>query len=118
MASLKKDLEIIDTTGDVVGIVAEKLKIKTTHAKEFIRIALANAVLMDSKQQDYGSRNITKGGIFGCVLRASDKFERIFNLYEKRKGRAVNESIEDSFRDVSNYMIIALMLKTGRWPNE
>lgn len=129
--TLKQDLKVADectgvyqfasNAGDnAVHVVdLDKLALKTQHAKEFLRFALANALLMDRKQQDYGPRNISKGGTFGCVLRASDKFERLFTLYQSgRRKRAINESIEDTFRDISNYMIIALMVEGGKWANE
>jgi hypothetical protein len=49
----------------------------------------------------------------------NDKMERLKTLFNKgRRKRAINESIVDTFRDISNYAIIALMLELGRWPNE
>lgn len=101
-----------------INQVAAALDLKTAAAKTFLRIALENVILMDHKQLDYGSHNIRKGGIFGCILRASDKFERLFNLFNNRRRKATNESIRDSLRDISNYMIIAVMLDNGEWPNE
>lgn len=98
--------------------IAATMDLKTTAGRVFLRIALENTLLMDKKQQDYGSHNIRKGGIFGCVLRASDKFERLFNLFNNRRRVAVNESIRDSLRDISNYMIIAVMLDNNEWPSE
>lgn len=98
--------------------VSRALGIKTAAAQVFLEHALENVLLMDAKQLDYGSRNITKGGTFGCVLRASDKFERLFNLFTKKRNRPVNESVQDSFRDISNYMVIAIMLEKGEWPKE
>lgn len=98
--------------------VATKLSLKTSAAIDFLDVALANAILFDMKQYDYGSQNIAKFGTFGCVVRASDKFERIRNLYMNRSKRAVNEAITDSFRDISNYMCIALMIDAGRWPKD
>lgn len=98
--------------------LASTLGLKTYAAKLFLRIALENVLLMDKKQLDYGPHNIRKGGIFGCLLRSSDKFERLFHLFSGRRRRAVNESIRDSLRDISNYMIIAIMLDNKEWPNE
>jgi len=101
-----------------INQLADKLGIETSAARLFLAIALENVLLMDAKQKDYGSANIRKGGTFGCVLRSSDKFERLFNLFNNRRRKAVNESIIDSFRDISNYMNIAIMLEKGQWPNE
>lgn len=102
----------------IFDILVEDLGLKTEAAKEFLKIALENTLLMDGKQSDYGSKNISSFGTFGVVVRMNDKFERIKNLFNKKKRRAVNESIHDSFRDISNYAIIALMLEKGLWPNE
>jgi hypothetical protein len=101
-----------------VNVIADSLGIKTSAGREFLQIALENALLMDRKQQDYGSKNISSFGVFGVVVRMNDKFERIKNLFNNRRKRAVNESIRDSFRDVSNYAIIALILEMGKWPEK
>jgi len=92
--------------------------IETIAGREFIAIALENAVLMDRKQRDYGPGNIAGFGTFGVVVRMNDKFERIKHLFLNRRKRATNESIRDSFKDISNYAIIALMLDSGKWPKE
>lgn len=96
----------------------EKLGIETAAAREFFRISLHNLKLFDNKQKDYGSNNISKFGAHGCVIRMSDKFERLCNLYKNKRKRPINESIEDTFRDLSNYAIIALMCEKGTWPSE
>ena len=98
--------------------IAKVIGLETSAARIFLFHALENALLMDAKQKDYGPHNISKGGTFGCLLRSSDKFERLFNLFNNKRKRAVNESIIDSFRDISNYMIIAIMLEKGQWPKE
>ena len=102
----------------LVQDVAVGLGIQTKAGHSFLRIALENAKLMDNKQQDYGSRNISGFGGFGVVVRMNDKFERLKTLYGKKRRRAVNESLLDSFRDLSNYAIIALMVETKIWPND
>lgn len=66
--------------------------------------------LMVSKQRDYGYGNITKFGELGCLVRASDKVERLSNLF-KRGVSPSNESVSDSWRDLANYSIIVLMLR-------
>lgn len=99
--------------------VVQQLGIKTTAGREALKIALENIVLLDAKQQDYGSKNISEFGAFGCIVRMSDKFERMKNLYNKgKRKRTVNESIRDTWRDFSNYGIIGLMCETGKWPSE
>ena len=98
--------------------LAQRLGLKTQAARAFLIIALENTLLMDKKQQDYGSRNISDFGIVGVVIRMNDKFQRIKNLIGNRRKATVNESIRDTFRDVSNYAIIALLLDSKKWPNE
>ncbi len=144
------------------------LGLQTEAGKEALVIALENVILLDKKQQDYGSSNISKFGVFGVIVRLSDKIERLKNLktfaglspeqkqkirnvskvlkaiaqdehrvnvmeciaildenldslrelITKRRASANNESIKDTFRDTSNYSIIALLLELKRWPNE
>lgn len=96
--------------------VADRIGCKTDMAVPFIEIALQNAILFDGKQSDYGPANISGFGTFGCIVRANDKFERLKNLFNKRRKRAVNEPIKDSYRDISNYMNIALLIEEGSWP--
>ena len=99
--------------------LCEALELKTVAGREALRIALENIKLLDNKQLDYGSRNISGFATFGVVVRMNDKFERIKSLFNTgRRRRAINESILDSFKDISNYAIIAEMLETGKWPNE
>ena len=49
--------------------VADTLGLKTQAGKEALRIALENIILLDGKQQDYGSKNISRFSAFGCVVR-------------------------------------------------
>lgn len=64
------------------------------------------------KQADYGHKNITDFGEYGVLVRCNDKVSRLKNLLEKNK-TPNHESIEDSWIDLANYGIIALMLKYG-----
>lgn len=98
--------------------LCSSLNIVTIAGKTFLKMTLQNACLMDGKQQDYGSRNISEFGTAGVVVRMSDKFERIKNLFKSKRRRAVNESIVDSFTDIANYAIIAQMLEKHVWPEE
>ena len=46
-----------------------------------------------------------------------DKIARINNLIETGN-TPENESLEDSYKDLANYSIIALMVLRGKWPNK
>lgn len=95
-----------------------KLGCKSVQVREAAFIMCENLVLMEGKQADYGTSSVGRFGLFGVVVRMTDKFERIRNLFNQgRRRRAINESIRDSFRDVANYAIIALMIEKGTWPD-
>jgi len=71
--------------------------------------------LWKTKQHDYGPRNISKFGEFGCVVRASDKMERLINLHGKECS-AANEPYIDTWKDLLGYAVIALTILSGQWP--
>lgn len=105
--------------GMEIDLLCNQLGVVTKAGRTFLEIALENVILMDRKQRDYGSKNISGFGTYGVVVRMNDKFERIRNLFNSgRRKSAINESIKDSFRDISNYAIIALMLEAKLWPDE
>jgi len=68
--------------------------------------------LLCSKQHDYGHGNINAFGMFGIVVRMSDKVERYANLLA-RGTEAKNESIVDTLKDIVGYCVIALMFNEG-----
>jgi len=69
--------------------------------------------VMTSKQRDYGPGNILDFGDYGVLVRANDKIGRLKNLYKGEKPR--NESVDDSWIDLANYAVIALMVRRGHW---
>jgi hypothetical protein len=76
--------------------------------------------LLIKKHADYGPKNISQspgGPLNGLRVRMWDKVARINNLIDTGKD-AQNESLEDSFADLANYSIIALMVLKGKWPAE
>ena len=74
--------------------------------------------LLLRKHADYGPTNISQapgGALNGLVVRLWDKMARIRNLHEA--GDEPNyESLEDTFKDMANYAIIALLVMEGKWP--
>jgi hypothetical protein len=75
--------------------------------------------ILVKKQIDYGPYNIWNapgGATNGLMVRMSDKLERLKNLiYSTKPIAPENESLEDSFVDLANYAIIALMVQRGVW---
>ena len=79
--------------------------------------SIANEIadLVISKQKDYGKGNILKspaGPEKGIVVRVGDKLNRLWNLLDNNKVPK-NESLEDSWKDVAGYSLIALMVRRG-----
>lgn len=96
-----------------IDSLAIDLDLQTPHAKAALAIALENVQLIDRKQLDYGPMNILATGEIGCAVRAQDKVSRLLHLINKES--PLNESIEDSWRDLGNYALIAQVLRKGQW---
>ena len=84
-------------------------------------------ILFARKMMDYGLSNIALGSnledpedvnlsLTGIWLRINDKINRLKNLL-KRKGRnyVTDEPMIDSFLDIANYGIIAMLVIRGKW---
>lgn len=99
--------------------LSEDLGLKTDMGREYIRAILPLALLMDRKQQDYGSSNISTTGELGVMVRSQDKVSRLRNLLAKemKSGELTTcfESVEDSWSDLANYGVIGLLLRRGKW---
>ena len=92
---------------------------------EFRRLQREQYELFLHKQHDYGPGNISVGtqlqtpeevklSLTGLWFRMNDKIQRIKNLL--MSGREINnEPLEDSYLDVSNYGIMATIVKNGKW---
>ena len=73
--------------------------------------------LLMSKHKDYGPRNIADapgGAVNGLRVRMHDKLARINNLHDSNKNPE-HESLEDSFKDLANYAIIAMLVLRDKW---
>lgn len=73
--------------------------------------------LLLSKHKDYGPKNISDspgGPLNGLRVRMHDKTARINNLIDSKQD-ARHEPLEDSFKDLANYAIIALLVLRGKW---
>jgi len=76
--------------------------------------------LLLKKHKDYGPKNISGspgGAINGLRVRMHDKLARINNLYDSG-ATPENESLRDSFIDMANYAIIAMLVLDGKWDND
>ena len=94
---------------------------------EFRRLQREQYELFLHKQHDYGPGNISVGtqlqtpeevhlSLTGLWFRMNDKIQRLKTLLMGRRENAVEgEPIEDAFLDVSNYGIMATIVKNGKW---
>jgi hypothetical protein len=74
--------------------------------------------LLIKKHRDYGPSNIAGapgGAINGLRVRMHDKLARINHLVDSG-ATPENESLRDSFLDLANYSIIAMMVLDKQWP--
>jgi len=92
---------------------------------EFKKLSIEQYLIFLKKQNDYGPANIAmntqleseqdiKLSLTGLTVRLNDKISRLVNLI-LRKNKAQNESIEDTFLDVSVYGTISRIVMRGKW---
>ena len=95
-------------------------------AKSFKAFQREQYELFCRKQMDYGPNNIALGqdlttdkgidiAMQGILIRMSDKINRLINLVIKEKKTPQNESVLDSYSDLSVYGIMASIVKDGFW---
>ena len=94
--------------------------------KEFKRLQREQYELFCRKQHDYGPGNISVGttlqtdeeihlSLTGLWFRMKDKIQRLKTLLLSGRETAVGEPLEDAYLDVSNYGIMATIVKNGKW---
>tara|TARA_R110000824_G_scaffold280830_1_gene469046 strand:- start:223 stop:543 length:321 start_codon:yes stop_codon:yes gene_type:complete len=77
--------------------------------------------LFAKKQHDYGPGNISMGGnselaLLALAIRMNDKVQRMLNIMHTNKGKtAVEETLRDTFSDISVYGVIAQIVLDGKW---
>ena len=111
---------------DVHPIVTQMEKEWPEMTQEFKRLQREQYELFCRKQHDYGPGNISVGtqlqtddeiklSLTGLWFRVNDKVQRIKNLLMGNRESAVDEPLEDAFLDMSNYGIMATIVKNGKW---
>lgn len=123
MPMFKNLTKVIKET-DVVKLMEKEYPL-TTGA--FKKIQAEQYLLFCKKQHDYGPQNISVGSslktkeeirtsLTGLWFRMNDKIQRAKTLLLGNKKAAVkDEPLEDAFLDVSNYGIMATIVKRGFW---
>ena len=109
-----------------MSVVEECEKQYPETTQEFKRIMQEQYELFCKKQLDYGPGNIAVGtnlqtqqekdvALMGVWFRMSDKIQRLKNMVVLGSTNVHNESIEDSYKDLSNYSVICQIVKNGKW---
>ena len=109
--------------GDIVTLMEQEWPEMT---KEFKRLQREQYVLFLHKQHDYGPGNISVGtqlqteeeihlSLTGLWFRINDKCQRLKTMLMGGRKSAVDEPLEDAYLDISNYGIMATIVKNGKW---
>ena len=125
--------DVLDANGNIKNGVTKKpdaiAYIEENYpetAKEFQNIQAEQYLTFCKKQMDYGPSNISMGTGIGdsvnkklastaLVIRINDKVQRLLNLVVSNDRDAQNEPVEDAFKDLSVYGIIAQIVRNGKW---
>ena len=82
------------------------------HLERFDEIAKEMCELHRAKDADYGNsfgETFRKLGIISAVTRISDKYNRLVNLSTNRGEANVDESLEDTLKDMAAYAIMTIV---------
>ncbi len=118
-----KEIDLGRKQSDVVMEMEKKFPIMTA---EFKRIQQAQYELFCAKQSNYGPDNISMGSslereedrklsLQGLFFRLNDKINRYKQMIMFGSKDAVGESLDDTFKDISVYGIIAQLVQSGKW---
>jgi hypothetical protein len=123
MAIKEIDLGRNKETDSIVMQMEEKYPLMTD---DFKRIQREQYELFCRKQSNYGPDNISLGttlerendrklSLQGLFFRLNDKINRYKQMIMFGSVDAVGESLEDTFKDISVYGIIAQLVQNGKW---
>jgi len=113
---------------DIIGsTIGDFEKLYPELAEGFQAVQKEQYELFAAKMMSYGRGNIALGGdlankedkdltLTSIWIRMNDKMNRLKNMVIKKRSNPLdNESIEDTWRDMSNYAIIALLVGKDKW---
>ena len=118
-----KEIDLGKKQDSVVIEMEKKFPVMTA---EFKRIQQAQYELFCAKQSNYGPDNISMGSTLereqdrklslqGLFFRLNDKINRYKQMIMFGSKDAVGESLDDTFKDISVYGIIAQLVQSGKW---
>ena len=100
--------------------IVRKMEEEYPETMDLFRIIINDQyILFANKQADYGPGNISMNGnkdlaLLGLGVRMNDKTQRILNITHNNK-EPNNESLVDSFKDLSVYGVIAQIVLADKW---
>lgn len=113
---------------EIVGsTIGDFEKLYPELAEEFQKVQQEQYELFASKMLDYGLSNISLGSdlstrddknlsLTGIWLRCNDKINRLKNMLKRQgKNYVQGEAMIDSFIDIANYGIIAMLVMRNKW---
>ena len=121
-----KESKSVSYTESVHPVVEQMEKEWPEMTGEFKRLQTEQYELFLKKQHDYGPGNISVGtmlqtteevhlALTGLWFRMNDKIQRLKNMLMSKRDSAVDEPLEDAYLDVSNYGIMATIVKNNKW---
>ena len=126
MSNIKESKNKVEYSEHIHPIVKQMEKEWPEMTAEFRRLQQEQYELFLKKQHDYGPGNISVGtqlqtqdevhlALTGLWFRMNDKIQRLKTLLMTGRESAVDEPLEDAYLDVSNYGIMATIVKNGKW---
>lgn len=97
-----------------IETLCDQLGLQTELGRKAFANFCACAVLLDTKNRDYGPGNISAFGERGVIVRLNDKVERLKTLVWNAKSPE-HEKVEDTWMDIANYGVIGMMCHSGDW---
>ena len=121
-----KESKSVSYTENVHPVVEQMESEWPEMTTEFKRLQREQYELFLKKQHDYGPGKNSVGtmlqttdevhlALTGLWFRMNDKIQRLKNMLMSKRESAVDEPMEDAYLDVSNYGIMATIVKNGKW---
>jgi hypothetical protein len=93
---------------------------KPTERDDLIRAYFdADMALLQAKGHDYAGMedclgNLRRFGLYGIIVRMSDKFSRLEQFAKSGELRVKDEGVADTLRDIRNYSFLAQIFLEGK----
>lgn len=103
--------EFIWTPGTTMATLKEIVHKGDFNGVSFESLCCELITLHERKNKDYGgafNKSMSKFGVTALMIRLNDKLERLESLFKNGKAEVIDESFEDTLRDIACYAIMGL----------